>query len=69
MMQTEWTRFVSFLVQDDEAWSETSLTNLNDEPVELDELTAHVVRLAALKDLIDSVFARIGVTSLIDDDD
>ncbi len=61
--------FRLFLVQDDAVWSETTLTNLNDEPVELDELTVHVVRLAALKDLTDAVFRGIGIASVTDDDE
>jgi Cap4 SAVED domain len=60
--------FRLFLVQDVDAWSETTLENLNDEPVELDELTVHVVLLASLADLTDALFAGIGVTSVIDDD-
>ncbi len=60
--------FRVFLVQDDAVWSETTLTNLNDEPVELNDLTVHVVRLAALKNLTDKAFAKIGVTSVTDDD-
>jgi hypothetical protein len=61
--------FRAFLVQDDVAWSETTLDNLNDEPVELDELTVHVIRLAGLGDLTDDVFGRIGITSIVDDDE
>ena len=59
--------FRLFLVQDVDAWSETTLENLDDEPVELDALTVHVVLLASLADLTAALFAGIGVTSVIDD--
>lgn len=49
-------------------WSETVLQNLEDDEVELDPLTVHVVLIHDLAQLTDELFTAIGVETITDDE-
>lgn len=57
-----------FLTWDEEAWTETVLTNLHESEDRPDRFTTHVVRIGDLAGLVDEVFAAIGVTKIFDDE-
>lgn len=51
------------------AWSETVLENLQENNIELPRLTVHLIRINNLSQLIDDLFAKMGVNEISDDDD
>lgn len=58
-----------FLTHDARSWNERTLSNLDDESIQLNPLSVHVVLVEDLSALTDELFANIGVEVLIDDDD